>query len=385
MNNKLKVFVPLLKVDEEQRMVYGYASTEALDSQNESIGKAVIEAALPDYMRFANIREMHQLSAVGVAKTAEIDEKGLYLGAKVVDDAAWAKVKEGVYKGFSIGGRGRREGSAIVEMKLTEISLVDRPANPECVFDTWKADGADAVDLATGEPVEPVKKGMYLVSWAADILSSLDSLQQSAEWESDAENDNSPIPKGLRDIVVQFAGVLRDLVAEETKEMTGTTVSMADKSADITKAVNEAVAEAVAKAEADAKVIKAEVEAARGLLVRVGKALGVEDGAPVDDVVSKADELRAGFDEVNKAARDLAAQVVELKKQPVPPKGALRAVSKSADVVDDGEGTDSTATQQVAETSPISKNRDEQLSDALSEIRKAHQAPQAFGAVRTVA
>src|ERR1700733_2187245 len=101
----LNFFVPLEKIDQAKRLVYGYASTEALDSQGEIVKKEAIEAALPDYMRFANIREMHQPSAVGVAKEAELDGKGLHLAAKIVDDDAWLKVVEGVYKGFSIGGR----------------------------------------------------------------------------------------------------------------------------------------------------------------------------------------------------------------------------------------------------------------------------------------
>ena len=66
--HEMKVYLPLAKVDREQRMVYGYASTEALDSQGEVVRKEALAAALPDYMRFANIREMHQPSAVGVAK-----------------------------------------------------------------------------------------------------------------------------------------------------------------------------------------------------------------------------------------------------------------------------------------------------------------------------
>ena len=101
----MKLFAEITKIDRERRMVFGYASTEALDSQGEVVRKEAIEAALPDYMRFGNIREMHQPSAVGVAKEAAIDEKGLWLGAKVIDDEAWKKVVEGVYKGFSIGGK----------------------------------------------------------------------------------------------------------------------------------------------------------------------------------------------------------------------------------------------------------------------------------------
>src|SRR4029078_8470939 len=103
--SRMRFYWPIAKVDAEQRMVWGYASTEALDEQGEIVKREALEAALGDYMRFANIREMHQPSAVGIATEAAVDDKGLYLGAKIVDGDAWQKVVEGVYKGFSIGGR----------------------------------------------------------------------------------------------------------------------------------------------------------------------------------------------------------------------------------------------------------------------------------------
>ena len=143
----MKKFASITKVDAALRMVYGYASTEALDSQGEVVKLDAINAALEGYMKFANIREMHQPSAVGVAKEANVDEVGLYLAVKVVDDAAWEKVVEGVYKGFSIGGRVTQRDTVnkaiITGMTLTEISLVDRPANPEATFDVFKADSPD--------------------------------------------------------------------------------------------------------------------------------------------------------------------------------------------------------------------------------------------------
>jgi len=145
--HEMKLYLPLAKIDREQRMVYGYASTEALDSQGEVVRRQALAAALPEYMRFANIREMHQPSAVGIAKEAAIDEKGLWLGAKVVDDDAWKKVVEGVYKGFSIGGfvtaRDPRDPQAITGIDLAEISLVDRPANPDAVFAVYKSARAE--------------------------------------------------------------------------------------------------------------------------------------------------------------------------------------------------------------------------------------------------
>jgi phage head maturation protease len=140
----MKLYATIAKIDQDQHMVFGYASTEALDSQGEVVKREALEAALPDYMRFANIREMHQPSAVGVATEAELDERGLYLAAKIVDPAAWEKVAAGVYKGFSIGGkvvsRDRVQKHVITGVRLSEISLVDRPANPEAVFTMYKSD-----------------------------------------------------------------------------------------------------------------------------------------------------------------------------------------------------------------------------------------------------
>ena len=85
----MRFYWPIAKVDAEQRMVWGYASTEAEDDQGETVTRDALAAALEDYMRYANIREMHQPSAVGVATEAAVDDKGLYLGAKIVDGDAW--------------------------------------------------------------------------------------------------------------------------------------------------------------------------------------------------------------------------------------------------------------------------------------------------------
>jgi len=138
--DNVSFYFPIAKIDREQRMVFGYASTPTRDLDGEVIELDAIKDALPDYMQWCNIREMHQPSAVGVAKEANIDDRGLYIGAKVVDDDAWKKVTEEVYKGFSIGGNvTERKGSTITGLELIEISLVDRPANPDCKIDVVKA------------------------------------------------------------------------------------------------------------------------------------------------------------------------------------------------------------------------------------------------------
>jgi hypothetical protein len=127
--------------------VHGIASSEVVDDQGEIIRADAMRAAIPDYMRFPALREMHQLSAAGTTLEAEVGDDGTTrIVAHVVDPIAISKVRNQVYRGFSIGGRvtQREAGNpkAITGLVLNEISLVDRPANPEAIFDCWKASAA---------------------------------------------------------------------------------------------------------------------------------------------------------------------------------------------------------------------------------------------------
>jgi hypothetical protein len=136
------LFLPIAKVDKAERMVWGYASTPQRDYDGDVITLDAVKGALPGYMKFANVREMHSMSAVGVTKQANVDDNGLYIGAKIVDPSAWLKVQEEVYKGFSIGGnataRDPGDHHTITGLELIEISLVDRPANPGALIEVYK-------------------------------------------------------------------------------------------------------------------------------------------------------------------------------------------------------------------------------------------------------
>ncbi len=127
--------------------VEGIASSEAEDDQGETVQAAAMRAAIPEYMRFPALREMHQLSAAGTTLEADVGHDGVTrIVGHIVDPVAVSKIKNRVYRGFSIGGQvtGRDPANRkiITSLKLNEISLVDRPANPEAIFDVWKAGGA---------------------------------------------------------------------------------------------------------------------------------------------------------------------------------------------------------------------------------------------------
>src|SRR5215472_13846238 len=91
-------------------------------------------------VRVYGIATSETVDVQGDAMRAAICEDGATrIVAHVVDPVAVAKVKNQVYRGFSIGGRvlQREPGNpkTITGLALNEISLVDRPANPEAVFD----------------------------------------------------------------------------------------------------------------------------------------------------------------------------------------------------------------------------------------------------------
>lgn len=149
----MRFYAPILKVedgDDDTIKVYGVASTEDPDRQGEIVMASAIKAALPDFFAHGSgaLREMHGLSAAGTVDQAEVDEDNkTIVVATVVDPVAIKKVKTGTYKGFSIGGkvveRDKKNRKIITKLALSELSLVDRPANPSTFrcnyYNTWSS------------------------------------------------------------------------------------------------------------------------------------------------------------------------------------------------------------------------------------------------------
>ena len=153
--------IPITKVDAKNRLVYGVAALQQEDKSGETFhydtsvpyfkewSKEASDAArVIGALSLGNVREMHGKSAAGKLTQLEFndDDQQVEVCAKVVDDAAWNKVEEGVYTGFSIGGdyvrRWNEGGAKFYTARPSEISLVDNPAMPGAHFSMIKADGA---------------------------------------------------------------------------------------------------------------------------------------------------------------------------------------------------------------------------------------------------
>jgi hypothetical protein len=120
--------------------VYGKATDDSVDIDQQICDGEWLDRAMPAWFKSGgNIREQHSNIAAGVAKEYELKRDGHYITALVVDPVSVKKVETGVLKGFSIGIKNPRvtrdkvaANGRIVDGQIVEVSLVDRPANPNC-------------------------------------------------------------------------------------------------------------------------------------------------------------------------------------------------------------------------------------------------------------
>jgi hypothetical protein len=138
------------KQDDGTLLVYGKATDDSLDIDQQICDAAWLETAMPEWFKTGgNIREQHSSIAAGVAKELDSKADGHYISALVVDAQSVKKVETGVLKGFSIGIRAPRivrdnkaANGRIIDGQIVEISLVDRPANPNAKLIMAKFDKA---------------------------------------------------------------------------------------------------------------------------------------------------------------------------------------------------------------------------------------------------
>lgn len=143
MTNLTTAFFNIIKADKNADgtlLVYGKATDDTLDIDQQICDPVWLDNAMPEWFKTGgNIREQHSNIAAGVAKEYEKRADGHYIHALVVDPVSVKKVDTGVLKGFSIGIKNPRvvrdqkaANGRIIDGKIVEVSLVDRPANPNC-------------------------------------------------------------------------------------------------------------------------------------------------------------------------------------------------------------------------------------------------------------
>lgn len=216
------IFARITKVDEAKREVWGRAAEEIPDLSGEIFDYKSSKpyfaawsqkfADATDGKSLGNIRAMHGNVAAGKAIALDFNDaaKAIDIGTKVVDENEWAKVLEGVYTGFSIGGKyigdkttEKIDGKDVRRYTADpiEISLVDAPCIPTCkYFDIVKTDGSTLQKLFKG--AEPETK--------APAVDDAKATDPAPAKEADPAPAADIVVKGNDEQVAEFAKALND-------------------------------------------------------------------------------------------------------------------------------------------------------------------------------
>jgi hypothetical protein len=238
----LNLFLPLMKVDLDRRLVTGVATAETPDRSGEicdyASSKPYFEKWSAEALEASGgkslgaVRAMHGRVAAGKLTGIEFDDqaKRIVVAAKIVDDDEWRKVTEGVYTGFSQGGRYVKRwpdpDSSLVRYTAEprEISLVDLPCLPDATFEVVK-DGivekrafAARPPLADATPDRPARAGAPEAPQTSEAFyRAAGELAEATIRLERAEEENSRLRKALEAVSPALADLATRLAALEAQ------------------------------------------------------------------------------------------------------------------------------------------------------------------------
>src|SRR5580698_174876 len=340
----LDLFLPLATVDLDRRLVTGVATAETPDRSGEIFDYASSKpnfekwsaeaAAASGGKSLGAVRVMH--TAVAAGKLTDIafddDAKRITVCAKIVDDDEWRKVQEGVYTGFSQGGRYVKR-LADPETGLTrytaephEISLVDLPCVPDATFDVVK--GGVIKKRAFASRAEDVDSAVDGNPDADDDYDADKGEFLSGDREKDAQ-ERVALPDGSYPIrsVKDIENALRDYYRSGKKPDVKTHIIARAKAIGAEGALPDDWKEAADKA---AAFFGPSGNPAPGALAKAAAAL-TQAALRLDGMAGENTALRKALEELTPTLADMKKRIAALEAQPLPAKAALRSIAKTAD------------------------------------------------------
>ena len=197
-------------------LVYGKATDDSLDIDQQICDDTWLSSAMPEWFKSGgNIREQHSSIAAGVAKEYEAKSDGHYISVLVVDPVSVKKVESGVLKGFSIGIKSPRvvrdqkaANGRIIDGQIVEVSLVDRPANPNAKLMLAKSVEGETSLVKVEEYTEKDK------SMLAEVIKELHA--DSVKFDQ-ASYDAAR--KGIAQLIISEASEIADTDSDERDDI----------------------------------------------------------------------------------------------------------------------------------------------------------------------
>jgi hypothetical protein len=207
--------------------VYGKATDDSLDIDKQICDGDWLDRAMPHWFKSGgNIREQHSNIAAGVAKNYELKSDGHYITALVVDPVSVKKVENGVLRGFSIGIKNPRviqdtkaANGRIVDGQIVEVSLVDRPANPNCQLVLAKSASGDETIMQVEELIENEESVVDNVLQSSNTLEEESSPMENTDVVKSAKTILGDLIKFDKTQYEAAREALANLISVEAQEM----------------------------------------------------------------------------------------------------------------------------------------------------------------------
>ena len=246
MTTPLAMFLPLAKVDVDQRTVQGVATAEKPDRSGEICDYASSKPYFEAWSAEAHtasggkslgaVRAMHGLVAAGKLTSIDFDDdnKCIKVAAKIVDDDEWEKVLEGVYTGFSQGGRyvdkweDEDTGLTRYTAEPHEISLVDLPCLPDATFELVRSGVSElrkfvrptpsaSIPESKVAPAEPEAKTTERPAHIEALGKAALALTEAADKLEHAIEENQGLRKTVAELTPRLAALDKRLAALEAQ------------------------------------------------------------------------------------------------------------------------------------------------------------------------
>jgi hypothetical protein len=354
--DNVRLSMPFSKVDQERRIVSGFATLDNIDKQSDVV---TTDASLKAFAKFrGNIREMHQPMAVGKMVNFKEDKyfdpetkkfyNGVFVSAYVSKGAqdTWEKVLDGTLSGFSIGGKMNKWDDGydekmdaairiIKDYDLVELSLVDNPANQFAnVISIEKNQAGDTVikgevaDLEIENVFWDKESGLVMVSSNESEVSPTNGIpMQNIGFVEKSDSDKVDMIKFL----VNSAKGINNTEINKEDNMTDETTNVEEvEVAPEADATIEEVVEETAEVVEAAEVVDAveAVDAEKAISVEVEEEDDEEESESEEEnmaakkseeVVAKAvaemsDTLTSAFSDMATMVKSLSDEVAALKK-----------------------------------------------------------------------
>jgi len=239
--NNVNLTMPISKIDEEKRIVSGFATLDNIDKQGDRVLPEASEKAFASFR--GNVRLMHQPIPAGKVVSFRSDTffdpetkkqyTGVFVDAYVSKGAQdiWEMVLDGTLTGFSIGGaikdteteldsESNKTVRVIKEYDLVELSLVDSPANQFAnIFSIQKTIDGDVVDgMFTKSNIQNVfwcetEEMAYLSNEEKYSCSSCNSELSSIGWID--EITKADIEKSMSELINMHKEVAAGTITNE--------------------------------------------------------------------------------------------------------------------------------------------------------------------------